>query len=206
VGDTNLQVAMFTDHLRNAALTGAGDTASESADFLPDVYSGTFSYNGGSLQTRGMRVVVQRKIASDLTAIFDYSMGGVLDILGNDVAAQELREALRTQRRHAMTAKLQGRVPGANTRWIASYKWTSGRAMTPVDMFNASAGQSDPFLNLFLRQPIPCGSFLPGKMEALVDVRNLLSQGYVPVVGQDGRTLYLVETARAVRGGVAFTF
>jgi len=26
------------------------------------------------------------------------------------------------------------------------------------------------------------------------------------VVGQDGRTLYLVQSARTVRGGVAFTF
>jgi len=26
------------------------------------------------------------------------------------------------------------------------------------------------------------------------------------VMGQDGRTLYLVQSARTVRGGVAFTF
>ena len=73
-------------------------------------------------------------------------------------------------------------------------------------MFNASAGQSDPFLNIFLRQPIPCLGFLPGKVEALVDIRNLLAQGYVPVMAGDGRTVYLVQSARAVRGGLAFTF
>jgi hypothetical protein len=43
-------------------------------------------------------------------------------------------------------------------------------------------------------------------MEALVDVRNLLAQGYVPVMGQDGRTIFLVQSARSVRGGVSFTF
>ena len=59
---------------------------------------------------------------------------------------------------------------------------------------------------LFIRQPIPGTSFLPGKMEALVDLRNLLAQGYVPVIGRDGRTLYLVQSARAVRGGLAFVF
>jgi len=48
--------------------------------------------------------------------------------------------------------------------------------------------------------------FLPGHMEAIIDLRNLLAQGYVPVVGQDGQTVYLVQSARAVRGGVAFTF
>ena len=43
-------------------------------------------------------------------------------------------------------------------------------------------------------------------MEALIDVRNLLAQGYVPVVGQDGQTVYLVQAARSVRGGVTITF
>ena len=72
-------------------------------------------------------------------------------------------------------------------------------------MFNSSAGQADAYLNLFVRQPIPLG-FLPWRMEAVIDIRNLMAQGYVPVVGQDGRTVYLVQSARAVRGGVAFTF
>jgi hypothetical protein len=73
-------------------------------------------------------------------------------------------------------------------------------------MFNASPGQADPYLNLFVRQPIPGTGFLPGHMDALIDVRNLLAQGYVPVLGQDGQTVYLVQSARAIRGGVAFTF
>ena len=43
-------------------------------------------------------------------------------------------------------------------------------------------------------------------MEVLADVRNLLAQGYVPVIAQDGHTLCLVQSARAVRGGLAFVF
>jgi hypothetical protein len=73
-------------------------------------------------------------------------------------------------------------------------------------MFNASPGQSDPFFSLFIRQRIPTLGFLPAHMEALVDVRNLLAQGYVPVVGQDGQTVYLVQAARSIRGGVSITF
>jgi hypothetical protein len=73
-------------------------------------------------------------------------------------------------------------------------------------MFNASAGQADPFLDIFLRQPVPCLGSLPGHMDVVLEVRNLLAQGYVPVFGQDGRTVYLVQSARAVRGGLAFNF
>jgi hypothetical protein len=43
-------------------------------------------------------------------------------------------------------------------------------------------------------------------MEALIEVRNLLAQGYVPVMGQDGQTVYLVQAARSIRGGLAFSF
>ena len=73
-------------------------------------------------------------------------------------------------------------------------------------MFNASPGQTEPFFNLFVRQPIPSMGFLPAHMEAIIDLRNLLAQGYVPVLGQDGQTVYLVQSARSVRGGLAFTF
>ena len=59
---------------------------------------------------------------------------------------------------------------------------------------------------LILRQPIPGTSSLPGHMDILLEVRNLLAQGYVPLFGQDGHTVYLVQSARAVRGGVAFSF
>ena len=53
---------------------------------------------------------------------------------------------------------------------------------------------------------MPRMHFVPGKMEAMIDLRNLLSQGYLPVVGPDGKIVYLVQSARSVRGGLAFTF
>src|SRR5204863_9273733 len=124
----------------------------------------------------------------------------------SDVSVEDAHRWLRVKDRQSVAAKFSGTLPGAKTRWMASYRWTDGPALTPVDMFNASAGQADPFLNLFVRQPIPKNAFLPCHMDAIVDVRNLLAQGYVHVMGQDGRTVYLVQSARAIRGGVAFTF
>jgi len=205
VGNNSVQVAVYSDHVRDAALVGVGEVTADSGEFLPDIYSGTFTYNGGELATRGVRAVAQRKLLSDLTATLDYSYGGVITLPGSGIAWQEAQALLRVERRHAAAIKLAGGVPHCKTHWIASYKWTSGPALTPVDMFNASPGESDPYLNIFIRQPLPV-SFFAGHMEALLDLRNLLAQGYVPVLGQDGQTLYLVQSARSVRGGLAFTF
>jgi hypothetical protein len=204
--DTSLQFAVYSDRVLNPALTGVGEFSSDSGDVLPDVYSGTFTYQGRELQTHGMRVVLQRKLAADITAAADFGYGGVLDLDKADVNLGDARASEVLRNRQSLSGKISGRVPGAKTRWIASYGWVSGQGLTAVDMFNASAGRSDPYLNVFLKQPIPGTGFLPCHMDAVLDVRNLLAQGYVPVLGPDGRTVYLVQSARAVRGGIAFTF
>ena len=204
LGKNNLQVAAYMDRISDLALVGVGEVTSDSGEFLPDVYSGTFTYNGGDLSTDGVRAVAQRALPAGVTGTLDYAYGGALT-LPSGVSWQEVQQSLRLQRRHAATARLEGGIPNGKTHWTASYKWTSGSALTPVDLFNASAGESDAFLNVCIRQPLPV-SFFPGHMEALLDLRNLLAQGYVPVVGQDGKTLYLVQSSRSVRGGLIFTF
>jgi hypothetical protein len=206
MGNTNVQVAAFLDHVHNAVLTGAGDPSSYSDDVLPDVYSGTFSYGyAPGVSSVGARVVVQRKISDDLTATADYSTGQAI-VADASTDWQGLAQMLSTSRQHSVGTKLYGHIPATGTRWIASYKWTSGNALSTVDAFNASPGQTDPYLSFFIRQPIPGTSFIPAKMDALLDLRNLLAQGYVPVLGQDGRTIYMVQSARSLRGGLAFTF
>jgi hypothetical protein len=205
VGKNSMQVAFYSDSIIDPVLTGVGEVTAESGEVLPDVYSGTFSYQGNDFSTNGMRVVLQRKIYSDLTATLDYAYGGVLDLSRSDIELQDARNWIHTERRQALAAKFSGTVPKTKTRWIASYRYMGGRTLTPVDEFNTSPGEAGPYLNLCIRQPIP-GSFLAGHMEILMDLRNLLAQGYIPVVGEDGRTLYLVQSARSARGGVAFNF
>ena len=203
-GDNKLQIAYFNDRVKDPALLGVGEV--ESGDVLPDVYSGTFSYNGGELQAQGVRFVFQRRLSNDIVATIDYAYGGVLELAQPAVNWSQVSNSLQPGWRHTAALKLNGIVPRTKTRWIASYRWTSGQTLTPVDLFDASAGQTDPFFNLFVRQPLPHFRGMPGNMEALIDLRNLLAQGYVPVVGPDGQTVYLVQSARSVRGGVAFTF
>lgn len=203
-GKNSLQLAFYEDNIADAALNGVGQISPDSGNFLPDPYAGTFTYNGGDLRTNGVRVVAERKFTGSLSGTVVYSYGGVVSVAREGGLLDASNFVL--ERRHAVTAKVFGRAPHTKTRWLASYRWTSGTALTPVDLFDQSPGQSDPFLNVFLRQPLPQFGFLPGQVEALVDVRNLLAQGYVPVVGPDGQTVYLVQAPRSLRAGLAFSF
>jgi hypothetical protein len=204
-GKNNMQFAVYSDRVSDPALIGVGDPSADSGQVLPDILSGTFTYRGKNLDTHGARVVFQRKLTSDVTATMDYSYGGVLD-LGENATLADARQLSLVHNRHSATIKMSGTVPASKSRWIASYGWVSGRALTPVDLFNTSAGRADPFFDVFFRQPLPGTGFIPEHIEALLEVRNLLAQGYVPVLGSDGKTVYLVQSARTVRGGLAFSF
>lgn len=205
MGKTRVQAAVYSDRIANTMLTGVGDASAELGNVLPDIYSESFSYAGRQLKTTGLRLVVQRTLRDGLTGTVDYAYGGVLDVApGTSWTA--LDDSTRNVRRHALTGKVSGTAPKLKTHWIASYRWISGDAVTPVDMFDASAGQAGAYWNVFIRQPLPGSVFLANHIEALLEVDNLLAQGYVPVMGKDGRTVYLVQTPRTLRGGLGFSF
>ena len=56
-GKTSMQAAVYSDRIGDPALTGVGEFASINGEVLPDIYSGTFTYQGRDLETRGMRLV-----------------------------------------------------------------------------------------------------------------------------------------------------
>lgn len=138
IGKTNLQVAAYYDRISDAALTGAGEVTAAGGFLLPDVASGTFSYDGGNMETPGMRAVLQRKFSSDLTATLDYAYGGALNLDRADVPLENAQQWISMQRRQAVAAQFSGTIHHTHTQWVTSYRWINGPALTPVDLFNSS--------------------------------------------------------------------
>jgi hypothetical protein len=66
--------------------------------------------------------------------------------------------------------------------------------------------ESAPFLNIRVHQPIHVTRDGSGGLEALLDVRNLLAQGYRPYILSDGSLLLFADDQRSLRAGLAFTF
>lgn len=199
--NSSIVAAVFRDRSRHTAVFGCG--AASSPDFFQDSFSHAFSYDGGSSYAWGTRVAFRQKFSADWEADLVYAWAGALapEFLPSAV---DLRNSFATRQRHSFAARVSGRVPRAGTYFSASYKWVSGAVASRQDPFGEALYLMDPNLNIRFRQPLP-SFFLPGRVEALADFRNLLAQGYVPVSTPEGQIL-LVPSFRSFRGGFSFQF
>lgn len=207
---TRATAGVFQDQVNNLAVTVAGhDQPLPSIDFFPDIFTQNYSFRGGDFHTTGFRAGVQHDFGDRLEGTLAYSYSGVLTPERNALYtnnADELRGILKMQERHALTAKIGAEIPVTHTRVFAAYKWVLGVSVTPGDLYDESLAQADPNLNIVVRQPLPSSIVLPGRIEAVADFRNLLAQGYVPIITADGRRMLLVQNLRSFRGGLAFHF
>jgi hypothetical protein len=203
-----IEAVAYSDHISNFAIGVAG-AEGVSGDLLPDVFSNTSSLNGGTRSIGGGRLAWEQGFGDHFRATASYSVAGLpapgSRLLSSD-NLNDLRDSLHNELRHAAALKLGWEVPGSKTRFVASYKWINGMAVLPRDLYSDSIGQIDSNFNVLIRQPLPQLSPFIGKVEALADFRNLLSQGYIPLVTADGKSIVLVQNARTFRGGLSFNF
>ena len=209
-GDGMIEAAVYRDSLSDAAISAyvpAGYFAD--GNVLPDLFGSSATLNGGIHQTTGYRISYARKLRDHLQAAVGYGLNGALapdeDII-QTARIGDLRNSLRMRRAHMVVAAVSLETPRAGTHITSSYQWLSRQAVIASDLYNDFAARSDPGLNIVIRQPIPVGGSLPGKLEATADFRNLLKAGYVPIPTADGRQMYLLQAIRSYRGALSFIF
>jgi hypothetical protein len=210
-----VSVAVFNDHYRRTAVNGSytvgGAVAASQpsldarAGLLPDLLNNMFLANGGDYGGWGYRFTFSHQMSQNWQAALGYSAGAVLAPLGGSFTGT-LATSLAPTRADAFTVKLTGVTPLTHTQLICSYRALSRLAATGLDLYDDTAAEANSYANVFLRQPLPGLMGANGRLAALVEIHNLLAQGYIPMLGSDGRTLYLVQSARSLRGGLTFSF
>lgn len=208
-GSRTYGVAAYREAVSNAAvtLTSAASLPS-SPDLLPDLFSESWVFNAGRYKTLGYMASVSQNLGEHFDLTMAYGSGGALTADRPAAAAgspAELRRLIQTSRRQSLTARVAGTVPQTGSQFVTSYQWTNLRSLTPTHMFLTQRVREGLGLNLLVRQPIPYFSGLPGRLEATADMRNLLAQGYVPLISS-GRRVLLMHTPRSLRGGLSFIF
>ncbi len=210
IGSRTFSAGAYRESVSNAAFMISG-----SPDFLPpsDVLSqlGSSSqvFNAGSYQRTGFSASVIQSLGehSDLSVAVGQS-GALLASANGATNAEELRGSIHMVQRPWMTVKVSRTLAKTGTRIASSYGWTDFRTLMPTHVSLTDPSNQDAGWNVYIRQPLPAlpgmfGSF--GRFEASADLRNLLAQGYLPIVVNDQRAV-LTNSPRAVRGGLSFIF
>ena len=209
--NSGMSVAFFADTLRNPIVGAAynlapGEAAPTAvAGALYDQASRLVQMAGPDFATTGVMATVERRISGQVVRL-SYANG---DALAMSAAARPLQamSALATARpRRVQTyaLSLSGTLEGTGTKWRASYRWQPEDTVTAVAPFASNA--AEPYLNLHLRQPICVRRDGMSSIEALLDVKNMLAQGYRPYLLTDGSLLVFAQQQRGMSAGLAFTF
>lgn len=204
---SQIEAAIYSDHFSNPVLNGAEATSAglrAQDNVIFDPRSGTLRVGGRSYTSDGMHVAAAQEVAPEMWATIEFSTGTAL-VLGPAPfrQARDLENAIASltpQVTSSIGGSLHGKLAGPGTVWRAAYRWQPSATLTSVDAFDNPSG--DAYLSIYIRQPI-CGH---QNVEAIFDIRNLLAEGYRPVMGADGHMFFLAQQPRSVRGGLAFSF
>ena len=104
-----------------------------------------------------------------------------------------------------VSARASATLPATATRVTTTYEWTDYSALMPAHYYVTQKAYPEPGLNIHLSQPIPSFPGLPGRLEANLDLRNVMAQGYLPL-SVAGRRAIMTQNPRALRGGLSFIF
>lgn len=210
--DTSLEVALFNNQMQGGGIPVLAILEySDQSDLI--------QLGEDQAETRGYRVSVSHSIGENLSTEVSYLKGKAVGLQAQAAPVFDpgsLDEVLERQGFHAISAQVQAYLPETGTHITALLGVVpGGHPITSIDPYSDVYETSNEGVNLFLRQvvPVPVGllgfvglDFLaPEKVEALLDVRNLMNDDLGLLETLRGPVM-LVRNPRTVRGGIAFKF
>ncbi len=201
------EIGLFDDELRHPMVQGfvRGDEASiDSNDVLLDPETGIIAVSGRGYSHGGVMALLHDQLSPDTWLTLRFAMGEAVTAppFGAGLAAFGAKNTPSASVSAGM------RLPGSNTAVRGSYRWQPVSTVTGVTPF--ATGGPDAYLGFSVRQPLHlkrvgdrAGAT---RMEAVLDVRNLLAQGYRPFLSEDGTTVFFAQAQRTIAAGLSFSF
>lgn len=210
---SRVEVAAYRDYFQNTAVWGFGGpevVGWMAGNVLPNPAVNGVTFSAGNYHSSGIRAAYLRSLGSHVVTGIIYGFGEALVVnpagSANDESRGNLQGALRADHTQTFAGKVSARIPTSKTQFTTSYEWLQRGRVTGVDPYGQASLQLQPFLDVEVRQPLPALAFLPAHIEALVDFRNLLAEGYVPLVRPGYKPLLLTPAYRSFRGGFSVQF
>jgi hypothetical protein len=196
----------FYERVWNGQLNLSGNTSQlDSGNLLFDGMSKLATYNVGNYARSGYVGSVSQQLTDHLDFGLAFGRMGGFQTDGGHFLADE--KSFGPMGLHDVAgANLRASIPLTGTRIHAGYGWVDSGSVVPMHVFTTQGNVVSPGLNFGFQQPIPTLFGLPGHLEITADLRNLLAQGYIPVAGGGASQLLVVQSPRAIRGGLNLTF
>ena len=203
--DTGMTFVVFADEIKNPVIEASGNALIAADGVLIDRASGLMRGAGSNYSSTGLVAAVERRLPGGSRVRVSYANGNalVMPSATRATALAQIFNAARPHRTQTYSISLSGTLEGTGTRWRASYRWQPTDTVTAVAAYSAES--IEPYLNMHIRQPIRLHH--DGmSIDAVVNMRNLLAQGYCPYLLNDGSVLMFAQDQRSFGAGVAFTF
>jgi hypothetical protein len=210
---SDVAVVLFADSIENPVMeamrrlaAGNSMTPDLGAELLYDPASGMVRTAGPRFSTAGIVANVEHKLPHGNQVRVSYANGGALTLptAAEPMELAQLLASARARRVQSCSISLSGTLDGSGTRWRATYRWQPEDTVSSVASFSQEA--AEPYLNVQFRRPIHKNRDGEGGVEALLNLRNLLAQGYRPYILSDGSMLVFAQDQRGISGGLAFNF
>jgi hypothetical protein len=203
-----VEFALYHDALVNPLIAGVGtlmlaDIPAEG--LVADPTTATYRVAGSNYSSLGIRAAVRQPVTKSMNLGAEFATGQSLKAERLMKASMtDLLNSLTPSQVYAATAYADGKILHTGTTVRASYRWQPLRSLTAVDAYHV--GDDGGYLSCSIRQSLGHTRLVPQGLEAVVDVQNLLAQGYQPFFSSDGTTMYLAQTPRSLQAGLSFTF
>ena len=207
---TTLNLTGYSESVNNAAMTVVAPAgAFAPGDLLPDISSQNSVLDAGSYHRIGFATSLTQALGSRVQVGTSFGSTGSLSADDLDMGANTadaLRDRLHTSQRFWASARASAKLPVTGTVITGSYEWMNyNDTIMPDHTYLTQSLYAQTGLNVRVRQPIPAVPGMPGRLEATAELQNGLAQGYLPI-SQGGQQVTLVQSPRALRGGLSFIF
>ncbi|MBS1804784.1 MAG: carboxypeptidase regulatory-like domain-containing protein [Acidobacteria bacterium] len=200
---SGVSFVVYSDQIANPVIEASG-RPSTGDSVLRDPRSGLMRGSGQDFSSAGVVATIDHRMGNGNRVQLAYANGNamVMPAAVRSTGLNQMFAAARPRRAQMYAISLSGTLEGTGTKWRASYRWQPSDTVTAIAPY--SIGAMEPYLNLHLRQPIAAHNG-GVNVEALLNVSNLLAEGYRPYLTNSG-TVIFAQDQRGIGAGVAFTF
>ncbi len=199
-------IAVYQDALPVEALRGTGHLTSAQLEGIPvitDASTETFHLAVSGYAARGVSVSLTHVLSPAISASVQADIGTALARNGEQITLANANAGLHARMTPAISGSVHGTVARTGTTFRAQYRWQPSMTVDAVNAYNTDPEKA--YLSLFLRQRLWSGHRLQG-LDAVLEASNLLEEGYQPMIGPDGQTLFLAQVPRSMQAGLSFSF